>query len=218
MNRELSKTERAYEHIRGRILSGQYAPGHRLVLAELAKELEMSVVPIRESIRQLEAESLVDFERNVGARVAMADRSAYVDCMHTLGILEGNATALAAPYLSPGQLAKARELNEKMQAYLQELDPKQFTVLNRKFHNALYAACPNKHLVELINSEWDRLDYLRESTFAFVPERAAESVAEHTKLLKIIEIGADAEYVEKLARRHRLRTVEKYLQKQKEKS
>lgn len=218
MTQELSKTERAYEHIRGRIISGQYAPGHRLVLAELAKELQMSVVPIRESIRQLEAESLVDFERNVGARVAMADRSAYVDCMHTLGILEGNATALAAPYLSPGQLAKARELNEKMQAYLQELDPKQFTVLNRKFHNTLYAACPNKHLVELINSEWDRLDYLRESTFAFVPERAAESVAEHTKLLKIIEIGVDGEYVEKLARQHRLRTVDKYLQKQKEKS
>lgn len=209
----ISKTERAYEEIRTKILKGEIAPGHRLVLAELAKELDVSVVPVREAIRQLEAEGLVTFERNVGARVAMVDSSAYVDCMHTLGILEGNATALAAPLLTSAQLAEARELNEQMRHCLVDTKPREFTVLNRKFHSVLYASCPNQHMVELINSEWDRLNYLRESTFAFVPERAASSVEEHHQLLGLIEFGAEAEYVEKLARAHRLRTIETYLKK-----
>ncbi|AKK04207.1 GntR family transcriptional regulator [Corynebacterium epidermidicanis] len=209
----LSKTERAHEFVRTRILSSEFAPGHRLVLAEIAKELGVSVVPVREAIRQLEAEGLVTFERNVGARVAMIDSSAYVNSMHTLGVLEGNATALAAPFVTTAQIEHATELNEEMHQCLVDLNPREFTILNRKFHSVLYEACPNSHLVELINSEWDRLNYLRESTFAFVPERAATSVKEHTQLLQLIEIQAEAEYVEKLARAHRLRTIEKYLAK-----
>ncbi|QTH59993.1 GntR family transcriptional regulator [Corynebacterium hindlerae] len=207
----LSKTQMAYELVRRNIVSGEYAPGHRLVLAAIADLLHISVVPVREAIRQLEAEGLVDFERNVGARVAMIDRSAYVDCMHTLGVLEGHATALAAEHLDGATLAKARELNEKMEASLTDLQPTEFTTLNRKFHETLYTRCPNKHLVELIVTEWDRLNYLRESTFAFVPDRAPASVEEHYQLLGLIELKADREYIEKLARNHRLTTINRYL-------
>ena len=66
-----SKSERAYRLIRSRIDSGQYVPGYRLVLAPIAAELDMSVVPVREAIRRLEAEQLVTFERNVGAQVSL---------------------------------------------------------------------------------------------------------------------------------------------------
>ena len=207
----MSKTEKAYELIKEKITSNEFAPGHRLVLSSIADALDVSVVPVREAIRQLEAEGLVDFERNVGARVAMIDRQMYIDCMQTTAILEGAATALAAPYLTPSQLAKARELNEKMETSLTDLEPKEFTVLNRKFHRTLFSSCPNRDLVNLILTQWNRLDYLRESTFAFVPDRAWESVKEHSRILMMIQAEAEPVYIEKLARDHRLATLEQYL-------
>lgn len=96
----LSKAQIAYTWVREHIVSGDYAPGYRLVLSTLAAELDMSVVPVREAIRQLEAEGLANFERNVGARVAMIDEARYVESMEALGILEGAATAMALSSIS----------------------------------------------------------------------------------------------------------------------
>ncbi|MCS5480046.1 GntR family transcriptional regulator [Corynebacterium sp. YIM 101645] len=206
----LSKAEYAYVWLRDRIRSREYEPGHRLVLSQLAAELEVSPVPVREAIRQLEAEGLVTYERNVGARVSTLNQDAYFETMETVALLEGRATALSIPHLGPAQIAKARELNEKMEATLQDFDPKAFTELNRKFHRTLFGACPNKRLLELLYAEWERLDYFRDSTFRFIPQRAPSSVAEHFQLVGLIEAGADPGYVEQKARDHRLATSTTY--------
>lgn len=207
----MSKTELAYQLIKEKITSGQFAPGHRIVLAPLADALNTSVVPIREALRQLEAEGLIEYERNVGARVAMVDRSDYLDCMYTIGVLEGAATAAAAPHLSAAALDEAEDINNQMAALLEDFDAQRFTDLNYRFHRTLFSACPNSRLIELVESDWERLSYLRESTFAFVPNRAAESVTEHHNILTLIRIGADADYIEKVARNHRHGTLNSYL-------
>src|SRR5690625_114717 len=85
-----SKSQLAYEWIKQRITSQDFTPGYRLVLGTIATELGMSVVPVREAIRQLEAEGMVTFTRNVGAHVSMVDLSQYRDSMETLGYLEGD--------------------------------------------------------------------------------------------------------------------------------
>ncbi|WP_220086928.1 GntR family transcriptional regulator, partial [Burkholderia multivorans] len=69
----LSKAEHAYQWIRERIGDHTFDAGDKLVLSQIAVELDTSVVPVREAIRRLEADGLVTFERNVGARVAMVD-------------------------------------------------------------------------------------------------------------------------------------------------
>ena len=97
-----SKSELAYAHIHDRIIHHEYSPGYRLVLGTIADELQMSVVPVREAIRRLEAEGYVTFERNVGARVAVPDESEYVHTMQVLSLVEGSATAEAAPARSVG--------------------------------------------------------------------------------------------------------------------
>ncbi|WP_330616998.1 GntR family transcriptional regulator [Corynebacterium mendelii] len=209
----LSKTEMAYQVIREKITTHQVSPGHRIVLAQIAEEIDSSVVPVREAIRQLEAEGLVTFERNVGARVSMVDRTTYLDCMQTLAILEGAATRLAAPHLGEKQLAEAKALNNRMRDLLDNFDARAFTEMNRQFHRILFAACPNLHFTELVEAEWERLDYLRESIFSFVPERAHTSVREHEMLVDLIAMGADADYIEKVARQHRKRTLERYLER-----
>ena len=96
-----SKVDTAYELIRERILSGQYTPGYRLVLGPLAKELGSSAVPVREAIRRLEAEHLVQFERNVGATVRGLDPVEYRWTMETLAVVEEPPSGRPSPCSAP---------------------------------------------------------------------------------------------------------------------
>lgn len=206
-----SKSARAYEWIRDRIARHEYAPGYRLVLAPIADALEMSAVPVREAIRRLEAEGLVTFEHNVGARVAMIDEQEYVHTMQTLGIVEGAATALAAPRLTADDLDRARTVNERMRELLKDFDPTAFTQLNQQFHSVLFERCPNPHILDVVQRGWSRLSGIRDSTFAFVPGRAAHSVDEHDEILRLLRAGADPLDIEIAARDHRWRTTEAFL-------
>lgn len=207
----LSKSQRAYHWIKERIALQEFTPGYRLVLGTIAGELDMSVVPVREAIRQLEAEGLVMFERNVGARVSMVDDTQYRFSMQALSILEGAATALSARALNADDVRRARSVNELMIETLDHFDPRAFTALNQEFHAILFERCANPRMLELVRSEWARLGHLRDSTFSFVPGRAAESVREHENILRLIENSAPLGEIEKASRRHRSATLDAYM-------
>lgn len=211
-----SKSERAYGLIRGRIDSGQYVPGYRLVLAPIAAELGMSVVPVREAIRRLEAEQFVTFERNVGAQVSLIKETEYLHTMQTLALVEGAATGLAAPHITPDQIVRARAINRTMRKSLTAFDPQSFTALNLEFHSVLFEACPNPHILDLVHRGWNRMKVLRNSSFSFVPGRASESVQEHEQLLDLIEQHVDPLEIELTARRHRTATLDAVLAHQAE--
>jgi DNA-binding GntR family transcriptional regulator len=203
-----SKSQLAYSWIRARISDGTYVPGYRLVLGAIAGQLDISVVPVREAIRLLESEGLVTFERNVGAQVALVDEAEYVHTMQTLSIIEGAATALSAPLITELDIARARAINDRMQATLDDFDPRRFTELNLEFHAVLFESCPNPHILDLVHRGWDRLRGLRDSSFSFVPGRAAESVNEHEQILALIEGAASPLEIELAARAHRTRTLD----------
>ncbi|WP_017793518.1 GntR family transcriptional regulator [Leucobacter salsicius] len=211
-----SKSERAYNLIRSRIDSGQYVPGYRLVLAPIAAELDMSVVPVREAIRRLEAEQFVTFERNVGAQVSLVKETEYLHTMQTLALVEGSATGLAAPHITPDQIRRARAINQTMRESLTAFDPQSFTALNLEFHSVLFETCPNPHILDLVHRGWNRMKVLRNSSFSFVPGRANESVNEHDRLLDLIEQGAEPLEVELMAREHRIATLDAVLAHQAE--
>jgi len=211
---EGSKSERAYAFLKERIEDGTYSPGFRLVLGQIAKQLGVSVVPVREAVRRLEAEGVVTFERNVGAHVAMVDEREYFYTMETLSVVEGMATALSAPFVTPLDLAGARDINAEMAACLEHFEPHRFTQLNLDFHAVIFEHCPNPHILDLVHRGWRRLAVLRDSTFSFVPGRARESVEEHEQLLQLIESGAEPLEIELAARTHRTRTVDAFLNHQ----
>ena len=206
-----SKSQLAYDYLRDRITRHLFSPGYRLVLGTIADELHMSVVPVREAIRRLEAEGYVTFERNVGARVAVPDESEYVYTMQTLGLVEGSAISLAAPLITDRVLAEACAVNERMQRLLDHFDPHEFTRMNHQFHAILFERCPNPHLLELVHRGWRRLPDVRDSTFAIIPERAEHSVVEHEEILRLIEDRAPALEIELAARNHRWRTMNQFV-------
>lgn len=207
----LSKAEMAYRAILEGVQQGRYAPGSRLVLAQLAAELKMSVVPVREAVRMLQQDGLVAYERNVGATVVGIDPVEYRNTMETLALVEGFSTAQCAPLITGAELQRARGINDQMRGVLEEFDPVQFTTLNKQFHSTLYEHHQNAHILDLVHRGWNRLAALRSSTFAYVPGRARASVDEHDHLLDLIAQGASFDAVEAAARQHRINTLEAYL-------
>lgn len=205
-----SKAATAYEWLSGQIRSRRFGPGHRLVLTQLAEELGVSVVPVREAMRRLEAEGLVTYQRNVGATVALIDDRKYAEVMESLGVTEGAATALAAPHVTTATLEAARAVNAELAALVASLDafdPERFTQRNHDLHALLYRPCPNRHLLDLVERDWARLDSMRDSSFSFIPGRAVVSVREHDRLIDLVASGAPGEQIEQLVREHRMATV-----------
>ena len=207
-----SKADHAYETILQSIKGGVYAPGERLVFERLARGLGVSVVPVREAIRRLESDGFVTFTRNVGATVASIDLDRYAETVEAVASLEGIAMGLAVPHITAADLRRAREINERLRAVTVDgFDATQFTRLNRDFHARLFTACPNRHLLGILEREWALLETTRSSAFTYIPERAARSVEEHDELLAMIEGGSSADLVERFARLHRMSTARRLL-------
>lgn len=208
----VGKHEQAYKAIRERILDGTYGPGFRLVIDVLARELGISAVPIREAIRRLEAEGWVLFQRNVGAQIMPLTAERWQATMEVLATLQGRATALSAPHLGPEEIARARELNEKMETALESLDPLVFGRLNREFHAVTYGHCPNPYLMGLLRQTLERLDVMRRSVFLYIPARGWTSLPEHRELVDAIEAQAGENEIERLARQHVENTIDAFLE------
>ncbi|HET9017023.1 MAG TPA: GntR family transcriptional regulator [Thermomicrobiaceae bacterium] len=201
-----SKQELAYRTIRGRILDGRHGPGARVVIDEVARELGCSPIPVREAVRRLEAEGLVEYTRHAGARVVQIDGRRYVETLATLAVLEGYATAAAAPALGPDDLAELRRLGRAMRAAVASDDLQRYGTLNRAYHEAIYRRCDNGYLVEQIRAAWARLDSMRRSIFALLPERARASLDDHDRITGLLAEHAPAAEIEAAVRAHKLAT------------
>jgi DNA-binding GntR family transcriptional regulator len=196
-----SKANAAYEKIREQIVEGVYTPGTRLVLDRLARELDMSTLPVREAIRRLEAEGYVQFRQNVGATVSELDAESFAQALETFAVLESAATAQAAGHLSADDVNAARALNEAMVVALDKLDRPRYAALHDKFHALLASRCPNSHLVQVVSNERARLQRVRLATLGLGAGGRRE-VEEHDQLLRLIESKAESDAIEDLCRSH----------------
>jgi DNA-binding GntR family transcriptional regulator len=201
-----SKQERTYEILRDRIHTGVYAPRARLNIDALARELGVSPIPVREALRRLEAQGWVQFRPNAGAIVSPLDATSWEQAMVALAVLEGAATGEAQRHLRKSDFTRLRKIAADME---RQDDPVRFGRLNRRLHDAIVARCGNAWLLDLLGQTHDRLDRVRSTMFAYLPERAAEAAREHARLIELLESGEEAE-VERFARWHKLQTVQAY--------
>lgn len=211
---KMSKQESSYKTIRERIIGGVYGPGYRLTIDSLAREFGMSQVPIRESIRRLEAEGWVIYPRNTGPLVSPIDYDKWVQAMETLALLEGYATAEAATQIGDREIDQLRALNSSMKDAIESLDVMTFSQLNRRFHFEIYNSCKNGYLIERLKETWLRLDAIRVTVFAYVPKRSKSAIGEHDEMIRAIERKADFAEIERMAREHKLRTMQAYIDRE----
>ena len=127
----ISLVDRVYAELREAIVDGRREAGSPLRLHELASELGVSFIPVREAIRKLEVERLVETTQNVGARVAELTVEDLNDSYRVRASLEAQALRLAFPRLSAEDIVEAREVVDSMvQAY--DHDPKQIGRASRR--------------------------------------------------------------------------------------
>ncbi|OQP07503.1 GntR family transcriptional regulator [Geobacillus sp. 46C-IIa] len=208
-----NKTQLAYEYILARIESGTYGPGYRVVIDQIARELGLSSIPVREAIRQLEAEGLVEFKPYAGAIVSTINEKEYVETLSVLAVLEGYATALSSTHVTKEAIEELERLNEQMGLALEELELERFSELNYAFHSLIYSHCGNVYLEEQIKQTWQRMKRIRVYGFTLVPQRAKASIEEHRKMIRLLREQAPPHEVEQYARQHKMNTVEAFLRR-----
>jgi DNA-binding GntR family transcriptional regulator len=196
-----------YAALRERILDGTYGPGFRVVIDVIAEEFGVSALPVREAIRRLEAEGLVIYRANAGAQVTPADPESFGENMAVLAVLEGYATALAAPHIERSDLEALTNLTDAMGAAMEQMDSLAFAERNHEFHAVIHKRCPNSALEGMVRDVDRRLNAIRRTVFVHIPYRGAQSIAEHRELIRLIESGASGTRIERAARDHKLRTL-----------
>jgi len=169
-------------HIRTQILSGKLTAGKRIDQNAIATELGVSVIPVRESIRQLEAEGLIEKLPNRGAFVAELSLTELLDIYAIREALEVLATRLAVARMTPETLERLDALVMEMATATMVGDRAALFDLNSDFHFAIYTASQNGILCQLIEGLWERSTVYRRR-FTFMPERAAQALAEHRQIL-----------------------------------
>ena len=137
------------EQIRNEIILGNFPPGTRLRLRNLAKQFDVSVQPIREALGELETEGLVQTIAHKGSIVTTLSAEDIVDIYETRATLEALATRLAIPKMSADTFKKLTQIVDQMDASFGQVA--ELINLNRQFHYVLYQASQRKHLCETIN-------------------------------------------------------------------
>ncbi len=215
VNKKLNKRQYAYQVIRSRILDGTYVPGQRIIIDQIAKEVNSSHIPVREAIHQLESEQLIDYEPNIGAIVKGINDSVYMETLQVLALLEGYATALSAPAIDEEGIERLKEINARMNNHLQNYELDKIADVNKEFHYCIYDYCPNELLINTIKEMWERLDLVRHSGFHFFPQRTPYSIKEHERMIELIQQNADSAEIEQFARNHKLNTLEAFKERNK---
>lgn len=189
LQRNQSLQEQTYQALRTAILSGELAPGQRLVETHLAEKLQVSRTPIREAIRQLQHEDLIAVDSMRGLRVAtisMTDAVQLYDCRIAL---EQLSVAEACQNATESQL-KELELMVEQAEKLVNSKPSQLTSfrlldLDYRFHRQLAQSSGNPWLVSLLDQVFDKMQLLRIQTTKNNPN-VLEIRTEHRRIYEPI--------------------------------
>jgi DNA-binding GntR family transcriptional regulator len=149
------------ERVRQAILDGALAPGSRIDQNQLATDLNVSLVPIREALKALEGEGFVQIIPRRGAFVTEVSLEDMDDLYFTRQIIEGQAAYHAADHLTDANLSRLELLYENMDTALREHDFPGFMAYNREFHFVIYNAAKSRYLTNLITGLWDLAERYR---------------------------------------------------------
>ena len=142
-------TDVLVEQIRKEIIRGDFPPGTRLRLRDLADRFNVSTMPIREALQILESEGLATSEARKGFKVTGLTSDELQDIYDMRATLEAMATRLAVPHISDETISALREIVEKIDAV--QDDAFRVVEFNNEFHALIYTASGRTHLCSVIN-------------------------------------------------------------------
>jgi DNA-binding GntR family transcriptional regulator len=178
-------SQRVADYLREAILGGGIGPGQRVRQAMVAERFGASRLPVREALRMLEAEGLIENEANKGARVPLLD-SREVDIIYQMRErLEPLALSQSIPHLTAGDMRSLEQIQDSIEI---NSDVRGFLQLDREFHLLTYSGCHFDQLTSMVTRLWNSTQHYRR---AFVsssgPGRMWVINSEHRLLLDAIQ-------------------------------
>jgi DNA-binding GntR family transcriptional regulator len=198
-SRHKNVAEIAYWAIRDAIRTGVIAPGERLIELDLAASLEMSRTPVREALRRLATERLIEGASGRGYVVPTTTIEELVDLFEIRSALEGLAARRAALRMGPAEIDAMRETLRRMDKAIETDDLTLLSNASSQFHRLLRAGSRHTRLGELIVLVTDAVPGLGAHEMA--PDRVAVAIAEHHAICDAIAKRQPDE-AERLARLH----------------
>jgi DNA-binding GntR family transcriptional regulator len=197
-----TKSDLAYTRVRGLILSGELAPGMVIQQAALAGTIGMSTTPLREALRRLKQEGLVELDAHRDARVTALDGTEARNLLELRRVLDPLAASLAAGRRTEADLAVVQEALDGLEALADNPSPAQLASHHR-FHAAIHRASHNALLVDVLDGLWVKTDrYRRHALESGRSEEEREARAEeHRRLFEAVHDG-DGDTAAELMRRH----------------
>lgn len=196
--------------LRERILNGELAEGEAIRQEALAEEYDVSRMPIREALKRLNAEGLIQWANNRGGSVTKHSLNEIGEIFDLRMLIEVDLFRRAIPQMTSADFARCNEILTQMEASYDENDVGKWGILNYQYHSALYAASQRKltnELLDRVNLQSDR--YVRMHLSVMKQREPAKK--EHRELLKLAQAGNVDEACDMLMR-HIRRTKEQLLE------
>jgi len=181
-----SLTSLIFDKIREDILNGRYVSGDKLVEIKLANELGVSRTPVREALKQLELDGLVDNIPNRGVVVKGISREDINDILTIRLCIEGLVGQWAASRITDEELKELDEIYDLMEFYSQKDDVDKIFELNTKFHETLYKATKSRYL-EGVLKDFQLFIKSSRSNSLKVKGRTLLALAEHKEILNALK-------------------------------
>ncbi len=178
-------SQRVADYLRDAILGGQIGPGERVRQEDVAERFGASRLPVREALRMLEAEGLIEHETNKGARVPRLDMHE-VDVIYQMRErLEPLALSESIPHLTAVDLSRLDHIQTQIEM---SSDVARFLELDRELHLLTYAGCHTEQLTTMVTRLWNSTQQHRRAFVSSTgPGRMWVINAEHRLLLDAIE-------------------------------
>ena len=183
-----TKTEVVYEFLKKNILSGRYRPGTKIVISDIARQLDVSDIPIREAIKRLQTEGFLDITPPVGAKVVEIDQSEFEQITMIRAELEGLATRLSINRLSKKDFKELDRINSEGDVLVKNKSYRQLAELNKKFHFTIYQSLPHNVIIKMISDLWDKAR-MQPHVFTYSEDRCRQSQKEHKRVVKALKQG-----------------------------
>lgn len=181
-----TKSEIIYQEIKEDIINGKYKPKERIVISDVAREFGTSDIPVREAMRYLESDGLIQSKPYVGAIVTNFDLADIRKIYQIRAVLEGLATRQAVDRIYNNGVKKLETILSKMTKAIGSENYVLLSNLNRAFHHVIYAASENEYLIKVIFDLWD-MSLRARAIFSFMPERARAAVNEHANIVAALK-------------------------------
>jgi DNA-binding GntR family transcriptional regulator len=195
-----AKVALVQSRIREMILKGELVPGHPIRERALAEQLNVSRTPMREALKLLAAEYLVDLSPYRGATVARIGRAEVLEVVQVLAALEALAAELGCANMTEAEIGELRALHYELQAHRARRDRLAYFAANQRFHFAIIAGSRNAVLGEqhrILNARVYRLRFLAHRA----EKRWDTAVQEHEEILAAFE-ARDGTAAARLLRDH----------------